>query len=73
MTQQPDWLTKDRANELAARIKKYWKERGRNYEVWVEPVRFTWRETKEDHIYCVRSDIKFKPYPDFYGNNVKNP
>lgn len=73
MTLNPDWLTKDRAHALAAQIKNYWRVRGYNYDVWVEAVKFHWRDTKESHIYCVRSNIKFKPYPDFYGNNVENP
>lgn len=62
-----DWLRKDNAERLAHRIRMYWKIRGRNYNVRIEPI----NSLDGERLYVVRSDIAFRAHPNLSGNNIK--
>ena len=50
-----DWLSREGAHELAARIRAYWTSRGADIKVWIEKV--GQQHDGKAAVYGVRSDI----------------
>lgn len=49
-----DWCTRDNAEELAFRIRAYWKARGKTVETAV----YSLSQDSQKAVWCVTSDLK---------------
>ena len=60
-TSEIDWLKRNNAQALAHKIRNYWAERGRAYDVTVELFRGAeqYQGERSKNIYAVRSNIAF--------------
>jgi hypothetical protein len=58
MAKAHDSLTIDGAARLASKIRRYWHEKGRRVDVWIEPLRVKTSEKENPAtIYQVRSNM----------------
>jgi hypothetical protein len=53
-----DWMTREGAEALAAKISTYWASRGVLVRTWVVQVMKDQVDPRHEGVWCVRSDLK---------------
>ena len=51
-------FTREQAERLAELVRAYWRERGCEIDVWIEPISRTY-----SHDFAVRSNLRFRARP----------
>lgn len=54
----PDTLTEGGADDLARRIERYWRDRGKEVAAWVDELHCKTPERERGRYYIVRSDMR---------------